>query len=92
MTRCRWRVLGVPVHPLLVHFPIVLWLVLPVLDLAALASGIELWWNLALAVTLAGLVTGALAIATGLLEYIEPSVVGIDMRLAARHGTRTTLA
>lgn len=41
---------------------------------------------------MAGLLTGLLAIGTGLLEYVEPSVVGVDMRLASRHGVRTTLA
>jgi len=63
-----------------------------VLDLAALCAGAELWWTLALGVTLIGALFGAVAVLTGLLEYLAPSVVGVDMRLAARHGTRTTLA
>jgi uncharacterized membrane protein len=84
--------LGVPIHPLLVHVPITLWLATPVLDLAALSAGPEPWWRLALGATLIGIVIGALAIGTGLLEYLEPSVAGIDMRLAARHGVRTALA
>lgn len=86
------QVFGVPMHPLLVHFPITLWLAAPVLDVAALIAGPEPWWTLGLWATLLGVVIGALAIATGLLEYLEPSVAGIDMRLAARHGVRTTLA
>ena len=83
---------GVPMHPLLVHFPIAFWLAVPVLDLAALGAGPEPWGTLALWATLLGVVIGAAAIGTGLLEYLEPSVAGIDMRLAARHGVRTTLA
>lgn len=86
------RAFGVPLHPLLVHLPIALWLTVPVLDVAALSAGPEPWWTLALYATLAGIVIGALAIATGLLEYLDPSLVGIDMRLAARHGVRTSLA
>jgi uncharacterized membrane protein len=85
------QVFGIPMHPLLVHFPIALWLSALVLDVAALSAGPEPWWMLALWATSIGVLIGALAIATGLLEYLEPSV-GIDMRLAARHGVRTTLA
>ena len=86
------QVFGVPMHPLLVHFPITLWLAAPALDLAALAAGPEPWWTLAVWTTFLGVVIGAVAIVTGFLEYLEPSVAGIDMRLAARHGVRTTLA
>jgi uncharacterized membrane protein len=42
---------GVPLHPLLVHFPIAFWLAVPVLDLAALYAGPEPWWTLALGAT-----------------------------------------
>lgn len=83
---------GVPLHPLLVHFPITLWLATPVLDLAALHAGLEPWWTAALGATAAGVFVGAFAIVTGLLEYLEPSVAGIDIRLAARHGIRTSMA
>lgn len=86
------QVFGVPMHPLLVHFPITLWLAALALDLAALTAGPEPWWTLALWATVLGVVIGVAAIATGLLEYLEPSVAGIDMRLAARHGVRTALA
>jgi hypothetical protein len=45
--RVKLRILGVPLHPLLVHFPIAFWLVVPVLDIAALFAGPEPWWTLA---------------------------------------------
>jgi len=83
---------GVPLHPLLVHFPIAFWLTTPVLDLAALWVSVEPWWTLALSATVIGVCIGVVVIATGFLEYLEPSVVGIDIRLAARHGIRTTMA
>ena len=83
---------GVPMHPLLVHFPIALWLAVPVLDVAALYLGPDPWWTLALGATMLGILIGATAIVTGFLEYLQPSVVGIDLRLAARHGVRTSLA
>jgi len=50
------------------------------------------WWTLALGATTIGILIGVPVIVTGLLEYLEPSVVGIDIRLAARHGIRTTMA
>jgi uncharacterized membrane protein len=92
MMRLPRHAFGVPMHPLLVHFPIALWLAVPVLDVAALYVGPDPWWALALGATILGILIGAAAIVTGLLEYLEPSVVGIDLRLAARHGIRTSLA
>jgi uncharacterized membrane protein len=90
--RLRLRVFGLPLHPFLVHFPIAMWLVVPFLDLAALSADPDPWWRVSLVATLVGVVIGAIAMATGLLEYLQPSLAGIDMRLAARHGVRTTLA
>ena len=90
--RLRSRVFGLPLHPFLVHFPIAMWIATPALDIAALVAGPEPWWRMALAATTVGLAIGAMAIASGLAEYLQPSLVGIDMRLAARHGVRTTLA
>jgi len=88
----KLRFFGLPLHPLLVHFPIAFWIAVPVLDTATLTAGLEPWWTLALAATVLGLVTGVVAIAAGLLEYIQPSLAGIDTRLSARHGVRTTLS
>ena len=52
------QVFGVPMHPLLVHFPITLWLAAPALDLAALTAGPEPWWTLAVWTTFLGVVIG----------------------------------
>jgi uncharacterized membrane protein len=90
--RLKLRVFGVPPHPLLVHFPIAFWLLVPVLDIAALLAGPEPWWALAERATILGAAIGAVSIAAGLLEYLQPSLAGIDLKLAARHGIRTTLA
>lgn len=90
--RAMRRFLGLPLHPMLVHFPLVLWLALPVLDALALTRGPDPWWSLALVVTAVGVAIGALALLTGLLDYIELSETGSsDVRLAARHGVRTTV-
>ena len=90
--KLKLRVFDVPLHPLLVHFPIAFWLVVPVLDIAALYAGPDPWWTMAQAATILGIIIGAASIAVGLLEYLQPSLVGIDLKLAARHGIRTSLA
>ncbi|MGH9904367.1 MAG: DUF2231 domain-containing protein, partial [Pyrinomonadaceae bacterium] len=78
--------LGIPLHPLLVHFPSTFWLAVPLLDVAALCAGPEPWWTVALGATVIGVLIGAVVIVTGLLEYLEPSVVGgHQTRGAARH-------
>jgi hypothetical protein len=74
--------------PPLVHFPIAFWLAVPVLHIAALFAGPAP----AGSATILGIVIGAAAIAAGLLEYLQSSLAGIDLKLAARHGIRTTLA
>jgi uncharacterized membrane protein len=92
--RIRWprRFLGLPLHPMLVHFPLVFWLSVPVLDLVALWRGPQPWWGVGLVVTAAGVAIGAFAVMTGLLDYIELSETGSnDVRLAARHGVRTSV-
>lgn len=77
---------------MLVHFPLVLWLVVPVFDVAALLSGPKPWWGLGLGFTGAGVAIGVLALGTGLLDYVHQSNPGSsDVRLAARHGVRTTV-
>jgi uncharacterized membrane protein len=92
--RMHWprRFLGLPLHPMLVHFPLVFWLGAPLLDLLALWRGPQPWWGMELAVTGAGVLIGAFAVMTGLLDYIELSDTGSnDVRLAARHGVRTSV-
>jgi uncharacterized membrane protein len=84
--------LGVPLHRLVVHIPITMFTLVPIMDLAALFGGIQPWWSLALGATTLGLVIGATAILTGFIEYLHPSLVGINMRLAARHGIRSSVA
>lgn len=86
------RVLGLPLHPMLVHFPLAFWMSVPVFDVLALSWSLWPWWGLALAATSVGVVIGAFAIITGVLDYIELSDTGSnDVRLAARHGVRTTI-
>ena len=61
--KLKLRVFEVPLHPLLVHFPIAFWLVVPMLDIAALYAGPDPWWTMAQAATILGIVIGAASIA-----------------------------
>lgn len=84
--------LGLPLHPMLVHFPLVCWLSMPVFDAIALGRGPDPWWGIALAMTAIGVVIGALALMTGLLEYIHLSeTASNNVRLAAEHGVRNAV-
>lgn len=86
------RLCGLPLHPLLVHFPVAFWLALPFLDLLVLVGNSPFWWRLALGTTAVGVAIGAGAVVTGLLDYVYLSNIGSnDVRLAARHGVRTSL-
>ncbi len=77
---------------MLVHFPLVLWLCVPVFDGLALCCGPRPWWGIGLGATLIGVVIGVFALMTGLLDYIYLSETGSnDVRLAARHGVRTAV-
>lgn len=90
----RWprHFLGLPLHPMLVHFPLVFWLSVPLFDGLALGAAEGPWWGFAVGATLAGVVIGVFALMTGLMEYIHLSETGSnDVRLAARHGVRTTI-
>lgn len=77
---------------MLVHLPLVCWLSMPIFDAIALGRGPDPWWSIALSATAAGTAVGALALATGLLEYIHLSETGSNnVRLAAEHGVRNTV-
>lgn len=73
------RIHGLPLHPLLVHFPVAAWTAATGLALAApleLAAGIP---RLAAHVNAVGILTGALAMLAGLLE-----LAGLPPRPALR--------
>ena len=63
------RIAGHPVHPMLVHFPLVLWTGAVALDLGGLATGREWTWQLSFLCQALGLATAAIAILAGFLEF-----------------------
>lgn len=86
------NVFGVPLHPLIVPFPLVLWLTSPIFAAVALWLGPQPWWGLSLGASAIGVALGIAGIATGLLEFVHRAEVDVDVRLSARHGIRTSFA
>lgn len=84
------KVFGHPLHPMLAMVPLVLWLATPLADVAAWLAGPDLWWRLALGMSAAGVAVGVPTMVVGLSDYAAGAGPA-DVRLAARHGVRTSL-
>jgi uncharacterized membrane protein len=61
---------GVPLHPALVHFPIVFWVLAPLFDLGFLLGLGNSYWRLGWWSALAGIVTAMPAIIAGTLDAL----------------------
>jgi uncharacterized membrane protein len=78
------RLLGHPIHPMLVHFPVVFWTVAAVAYMAA-ALGVETAAEVAKLSNGAGLTMAALAMIAGLLELRAIDGASETMRVATWH-------
>ncbi len=81
----RLRLLGHPLHPLSVHFPLGLLLCSSCLDLAIALGAPEAWAPHALAMLICGLVTALPALLTGVLDYVTIPQGSANSRLATSH-------
>lgn len=79
------RVWNVPLHPLLVHFPVALLSVSLLWDGVGLATGESLWWALSFWTLAVGLLTSLPAVATGLADYVDLSTETAVGKTATRH-------
>jgi uncharacterized membrane protein len=79
------RLLGHPLHPALVHFPVALWTASLAADGAALATGAAFWGQAAWWCLVAGLGAAALAATAGFVDYslLPPKHAGF--RTATAH-------
>jgi uncharacterized membrane protein len=65
-----FRIAGVPVHPLLVHFPVVAWCLLPALDAAAMLGAPGGMAEVARAAALFGAASAVPAMAAGFMDLL----------------------
>ena len=72
-----------PIHPMLVVFPIGLWVAALAFDIVEMATGNPLWRTLAFWNIVGGIVGALLAAVPGFLDY--PGVKGREGRLATWH-------
>lgn len=79
------RIWAVPLHPMLVHFPVALLSVSLLWDGVALWTGVPLWWALAFWTLVVGLVASLPAVATGLADYAQLSPDTPAESTATRH-------
>jgi len=80
--RSTAAILGHPIHPMLVPFPITCWIGALLTDIAYSRTANIMWANFSAWLLLAGLVMGALAALAGIIDYFG------DRRV--RSGTATT--
>ncbi|HSN17030.1 MAG TPA: DUF2231 domain-containing protein [Gammaproteobacteria bacterium] len=64
------RIGGHPLHPALVHFPVVCWTAVPVLDLVYLLTRSPAWWQAGFVCLAVGVAMGLLAMGAGLMDLM----------------------
>lgn len=64
-----------PLHPMLVHVPVACWLLAPISDVAALASGWPMLWTMSALLTGIGVAGGAVAATAGAMDYAKAHAV-----------------
>ena len=97
------RLGGHPLHPALVHFPVVCWTVAPVLDLVYLLTQAPVFWQAEYICLAIGVIMGLVAMCAGLMDLVAipaesppstrapNSTVSLGAKAASRHaGTESS--
>lgn len=79
------RLGGHPLHPLLVHFPVALWSMMPIWDMLGLLQEQVLWWQIGYWSLAAGLAMALPAMAAGLIDFAAIGNNPAAERIALRH-------
>ncbi len=77
----RARIVGHPLHPALVHFPLALWFIAILWDMVGWWQADPLWWRMGYWCLALGVVASLPAIVAGLLDYLalDPHDPGINV-------------
>lgn len=90
--RSKVRVLGSPLHPLLITLPVGLWISSLIADVIFLATGLGFWALLATWMMIFGLVGAVIAAIPGLIDYLKiVPQQGPARQMATRHGLVNSL-
>jgi uncharacterized membrane protein len=79
------RLGGHPLHPALVHFPVVCWTVAPVLDVVYLLTEAPVFWQAGYVCLAIGVLMGLLAMCAGLMDLMAIPSDSPAQDVAQRH-------
>ena len=79
------RIGGHPLHPALVHFPVVCWTAVPVLDVVYLLTRSPAWWQAGFVCLAVGVAMGLLAMCAGLMDLMAIPSGHAAENVAQRH-------
>ena len=79
------RLGGHPLHPALVHFPVVCWTAAPVLDLVYLLTQVPVFWQVEFVCLAVGVIMGVVAMCAGFMDLMAIPAEHPAQAVAQRH-------
>jgi len=79
------KLMGHPLHPAIVHFPVATWTPIVVTDILFLALQDPLWWTLSRWLLVAGTITALGAMVAGFIDLVALPSGSAAQRRALRH-------
>jgi len=79
------KLLGHPLHPAIVHFPVACWTAVVVTDALSVGLGAPPWWQVSLWLLAVGLVTALGAMTAGFIDLLAIPAGSTAQRRALRH-------
>ena len=79
------KLLGHPVHPALVHFPVATWTAVVVTDALFVGLRAPMWWSISQWLLIVGIVTALGAMTAGFIDLVALPTGGPAQQRALRH-------